>query len=313
MSFPPLLVIAGPTGVGKSAIAITVARVVGAEVVGADSMQVYRGMNIGTGKVRPAEMEGVPHHMIDVWEPEARGSAGRFAREARAAIATIHGRGSLPILCGGTGLYVRAAIDGLAEGAGRDRRIEAQIEVRLAAEGVEPLHAELARLDPMAAGRIPATDRFRLVRALGVCLATGRPFSEIQRETTHAVGYRIRYLCLTRPRAQLYARINSRVEQMFRDGLVAEVRALAPRLGPTARGAIGYRECLALLAGELGEVETISAIQRASRRYAKRQLTWFRAVAGVRFIDLEAAGAMEAILAAARRPPTGAPPPPSTS
>jgi len=296
----PLLVIAGPTGVGKSAVAVAVARAVGGEVVGADSMQVYRHMDIGTGKIRSAEMDGVPHHMIDVWEVEERGSAGRFLGEARAAIAAIHGRGRLPILCGGTGLYIRAVVDGLAEGAGRDRAVEVQLEARLAAEGAEVLHAELARLDPVAAARIPASDRFRLVRALGVCLATGRSFTELQGEATHPADYRTVYLCLTRPRAQLYGRIDARVEAMFRDGLVAEVRALASRLGPTARGAIGYRECLALLAGELDEVEAIAAIQRASRRYAKRQLTWFRAVVGVRFIDLEEVGAMEAILAAAR-------------
>ncbi len=300
MPGPPLLVIAGPTGVGKSSVAVAVAQAVGGEVVGADSMQVYRGMDIGTGKIREAEMEGVPHHMIDVWEPEARGSAGRFLGEARAAIGAVHGRCCLPILCGGTGLYIRAVVDGLAEGAARDRAIELQLEARLAAEGAEALHRELARLDPAAAGRIPASDRFRLIRALGVCLATGRPFTELQGKGTRAAGYRTAYLCLTRPRAELYARINARVEQMFRDGLVAEVRGLAPRLGPTARGAIGYRECLALLAGELTEGSAIAAVQAASRRYAKRQLTWFRGVAGVRFVDLAEPGAMAEVLTVAR-------------
>ncbi|NCO58800.1 MAG: tRNA (adenosine(37)-N6)-dimethylallyltransferase MiaA [Nitrospirae bacterium CG18_big_fil_WC_8_21_14_2_50_70_55] len=295
----PLLVIAGPTGVGKSAVAVAVARAVGGEVVGADSMQVYRGMDIGTGKLRPEERGGVPHHMLDVWEVEERGSAGRFLREARAAIAAIHRRGRLPILCGGTGLYLRAVVDGLAEGTGRDPGVEARIEQRLARVGAEPLHAELARLDPAAAGRIPATDRFRLVRALGVCLATGRPFTAVQAEATRGGGYRTCYLCLTWPRPALYARIDARVEQMFRAGLVAEVAGLAARLGPTARLAIGYRECLALLAGELDEAAAKVAIQHATRRYAKRQLTWFRAVAGVRFIDLAAAGASEALVAAA--------------
>ena len=129
----PLLVIAGPTGVGKSAIAVAVAQTVDGEVVGADSMQVYRGMDIGTGKVRRDEMHGVPHHMIDVWEPEEPGSAGRFLREARAVIAAVHGRGHLPILCGGTGLYIRAVIDGLAAGTGRDPAVEDMLEERLCA------------------------------------------------------------------------------------------------------------------------------------------------------------------------------------
>lgn len=300
MDTPPLLVIAGPTGVGKSLVAVAVAAAVGGEVVGADSMQLYRGMDIGTGKIRATEMGGVPHHMIDVWEVEERGSAGRFLGEARAAIGAIHGRGRLPILCGGTGLYIRAVIDGLAEGAGRDRGIELALEGRLAAEGAESLHAELARLDPAAAGRIPASDHFRLVRALGVCLATGRPFTELQGEATHAAGYGTAYLCLTRPRAELYTRINARVEAMFRDGLVAEVRGLAPRLGPTAAAAIGYRETLRLLAGALTEAEVITAIQHASRRYAKRQLTWFRAVRGVHLVDLAKPGTMDEILATAR-------------
>ena len=296
----PLLVIAGPTGVGKSSVAVEVARAVGGEVVGADSMQVYRGMDIGTGKLRRDEMGGVPHHMIDVWQPQERGSAGRFLGEARAAIGAIHGRGRLPLLCGGTGLYIRAVVEGLAAGAERDRPIEVQLEGRLATAGAAVLHAELTELDPAAAARIPASDHFRLLRALGVCLATGRPFTELQGGATHPGGYRTIYLCLTRPRAHLYDRINARVEAMFRDGLVAEVAGLAPRLGPTATGAIGYRECLRLLAGEMDEAEAIASIQAASRRYAKRQLTWFRAVAGVRFIDLEEAGAMDEVLAAAR-------------
>lgn len=292
--------IAGPTGVGKSSVAVAVAAAVGGEVVGADSMQLYRGMDIGTGKLLPAEMAGIPHHMIDVWEVEERGSAGRFLGEARAAIGAVHGRGRLPILCGGTGLYIRAVIDGLAEGAGRDRALELLLEGRLAAEGAEALLVELARLDPVAAGRIPASDHFRLIRALGVCLATGRPLTELQGKATRAADYRTVYLCLTRPRAELYARINGRVEAMFRDGLVAEVRGLASRLGPTAAAAIGYRETLRLFAGALTEAEAIAAIQHASRRYAKRQLTWFRAVRGVRFVDLAKPGAMEEILATAR-------------
>ncbi len=300
MPMRPLLVIAGPTGVGKSALAVVVARAVGGEVVGADSMQVYRGMDIGTGKILPAEMGGVAHHMIDVWEPEERGSAGRFGREARAAIAAIHARGRLPILCGGTGLYIRAVVEGLVEGTARDPEVEARLAQRLAREGAEALHAELAERDPEAAARIPARDHFRLLRALGVCLATGRPFTALQAEATRPPDYATTYLCLTRPRAHLYARIDARVEKMFRDGLVAEVKRLAPRLGPTAREAIGYRESLQLLAGECTEAEAIAATQAASRRYAKRQLTWFRAVAGVRFIDLEEGGAEEALLACAR-------------
>jgi tRNA dimethylallyltransferase len=283
----PLVVIAGPTGVGKSAIAVAVARAVGGEVVGADSMQVYRGMDIGTGKLRTAEMAGIPHHMIDVWRPEERGSAGRYLAEARAAIVAIHHRGHLPILCGGTGLYLRAVLDGLAEGTARDPEMEEGLEERLGAEGAAALHAELAQVDPPAAERIAPGDGFRIVRALGVFLATGMPFSLIQEEATIAGGYRVAYVLLNRPRAALYRRIDRRVAEMFAAGFVDEVRGLAPRLGPTARPAIGYRECLKHLAGETDLPATVAAVKQATRRYAKRQLTWFRAVPDAIAVDVE--------------------------
>ena len=298
----PLLVIAGPTGVGKSAIAVAVAQTVDGEVVGADSMQVYRGMDIGTGKVRRDEMHGVPHHMIDVWEPEEPGSAGRFLREARAVIAAVHGRGHLPILCGGTGLYIRAVIDGLAAGTGRDPAVEDMLEERLCAAGSVPLHAELARVDPEAADRIAPGDGFRIVRALGVFLATGIPFSRHQEEATVAADYRTLYVWLDRPRAELYRRIDARVAAMFAVGLVDEVRALAPRLGPTACAAIGYRECLQHLAGEIDLPTAIGTVQHATRRYAKRQLTWFRAVPGATVVEVagDAGAAVETITDLAR-------------
>lgn len=282
-----LLVIAGPTGVGKSAIAVAVARRAGGEVVGADSMQVYRGMDIGTGKLDGSEMGGVPHHMIDVWQPEERGSAGRYLGQARAAIAAIHGRRHLPILCGGTGLYIRAVLDGLAEGTARDPALEEELEERLRHEGPAVLHAQLAAVDPPVAERIAPGDGFRIVRALGVFLATGTPFSEIQAEATIAADYDVAYVLLTRPRTALYRRIDRRVEEMFAAGLVDEVRGLAPRLGPTARAAIGYRECLQHLAGAIDLPATVAAVQTATRRYAKRQLTWFRAVPDAIEVDVE--------------------------
>jgi tRNA dimethylallyltransferase len=283
----PLLVIAGPTGVGKSAIAVAVARAVGGEVVGADSMQVYRGMDIGTGKLRVDEMGGVEHHMIDVWDAMERGSAGRYLREARAAVAAIHGRGHLPILCGGTGLYIRSVLDGLAEGTARDPEIEQRLEERLGAEGAAALHRELAEIDPLAAERIAPGDGFRIIRALGVYFTTGMPFSRVQEEATTAGGYDVVYVVLNRPRAALYRRIDRRVAEMFAAGFVDEVRRLAPRLGPTARAAIGYRECLQHLAGEIDLAATAVAVQAATRRYAKRQLTWFRAVPDAIELDVE--------------------------
>ncbi len=277
----PLLVLAGPTGAGKSAVAVAVARTFGGEVVGADSMQVYRGMDIGTGKLPPEEMSGVPHHMIDVWEPEVHGSAGRYLREARAVIAAVHGRGNLPVLCGGTGLYIRAVLDGLAQGAGRDAVVDEALAERLRAEGPAPLHAELKQADPEAAARIAPNDGFRIIRALGAFLATGVPFSHYQEATTVAGDYRTVYVCVHRPRTELYSRIDARVAEMFAAGFVEEVRRLAPRLGPTARAAIGYRECLQHLGGEMDLATTVAAVQLATRRYAKRQITWFRSVSAV--------------------------------
>lgn len=294
----PLLVLAGPTGVGKSAVAVAVAQALRGEVVGADSMQVYRGMDVGTGKLPPEEMGGVPHQMIDVWEPEDPGSAGRYLREARAAIVAVHGRGNLPVLCGGTGLYIRAVIDGLAEGAGRDPAVEEGLAARLRADGPAPLHVELTQVDPAAAARIAPNDGFRIIRALGVFRATGTPFSHHQEAATVAGDYRAVYVRLHRPRSELYGRIDARVAAMFAAGFVEEVRRLAPRLGPTARAAIGYRECLQHLAGEMDLATTVAAVQQATRRYAKRQLTWFRAVSGASEVTIagESGGAVERIV-----------------
>jgi len=243
-------------------------------------------------------MGGVPHHMIDVWEPEAPGSAGRYLREARAVIAAVHGRGNLPVLCGGTGLYIRAVIDGLAEGAGRDPTVEEGLAARLRADGPVPLHAALTQVDPEAAARIAPNDGFRIIRALGVFLATGMPFSHHQEAATVAGDYRTIYVRLHRPRSELYSRIDARVVAMFAAGFVEEVRRLVPRLGPTARAAIGYRECLQHLAGEMDLATTVAAVQHATRRYAKRQLTWFRSVSGASEVTLagESGGAVQGIV-----------------
>lgn len=275
----PLLVIVGPTASGKSLLAVDLARSVDGAIVSADSQQVYRGMDIGTGKLRLADRGGVPHHLIDVVDPDDTMTAARFVALADAAIAGIvRDRPGRPIIvAGGTGLYVRALLYGLFAGPGADSALRARLE----AEGAPALHARLAAVDPESAARIHPTDLRRLVRAVEVFELTGRPISEHQRE--HDVRrapprYAARWLGLAPSRPELAARIEARVDGMFADGLVDEVRGLAARypLDLRAFDAIGYREIRELLRGNLDVATARVQIKAATRQYARRQLGWFR-------------------------------------
>lgn len=282
---PVVLAVVGPTAVGKTAVALSLARRWNAEIVGADASQVYRGLDIGTGKVTAAEAAGVPHHLIDVCPPELAFDAGRYARLADAALADIHARGRKAILCGGTGLYLRALVQGLSEAPPVAPAIRHELQARLASGEGPALHAELARLDPEAAARIQPADHQRLERALGVALTTGRPLSDWHRAQV-AAGPRhdVRFLGLTAPREVLRARIAERVQAMFAAGLVAEVAALlAAGLPPESQSlkALGYRDAAAVAMGTLGERVAIARTTDATRQYAKRQLTWFRAQPGI--------------------------------
>ena len=292
---PRLVVVVGPTGAGKTGLAIELAERAGGEVISADSQQVYVGMDIGTGKATPAERARVRHHLIDVVRPDAEMTAARFVELADAAIADVTARGKTAVVCGGTGLYVRALLLGLFAGPGRDPDLRARLD---AEADVDALHARLASIDPELAARVDRNDRKRIVRALEVWELTGVPMSEHQRRHDHRAAtprYPARLIGLAPPRDALYRRIDQRVDEMIAAGLVDEVRALRDAgYQPPLRSqqAIGYAELHETFAGRLTLDRAIELIKRNSRRYARRQISWYRpdpAVAwaeGPRAVDL---------------------------
>ncbi|MDR5696536.1 MAG: tRNA (adenosine(37)-N6)-dimethylallyltransferase MiaA [Armatimonadota bacterium] len=290
---PRILVVVGPTAVGKSAAAVELAERIGGEIVCADSRTVYCGMDIGTAKPTPQMRERVTHHLLDVADPRELFTVRDFQRMARAAIDAIRARGRTPVLVGGTGLYVRAVVDGLdipevpPDWALR-RRWEAEERVN---PGV--LYRRLQVLDPVAASRIPPSNVRRVIRALEVCHHTGRPASH---QWGRAPDPEAVQVGLTMDRATLYRRIDGRVDEQIRAGLVDEVRALLgagvdPAL-PAMQG-LGYKEIVAHLRGEVGLDDAIRALRRNTRRYAKRQLTWFRADPRIRWIAVDGLDASE--------------------
>ncbi len=285
---PPVVVVTGPTASGKTALAVELAKRFGGEIVNADSMQVYRYMDIGTAKPSVEVRASIPHHLIDVVDPDDPMSAGRYAGLARQAAREVQARGRPVILCGGTGLYARAFAGGLVAEVESDGRVRAELELR----ETDDLYAELRAADPASAERIRPADRVRIVRALEVWLLGGRSMSE--QHACHRFSDRpfaVTWLGLDVEREQLGRRIAERVDRMFRDGLVEEVRGLyRSGYGPDLRclQSIGYREVGLHLADRMTEAETRVAITHATRRYAKRQRTWFRAEPGLEWIDAEA-------------------------
>lgn len=295
-----LIVVCGPTASGKTALSIGLAKAFSGEVVSADSMQIYRGMDIGTAKPTAAEMEGVPHHMLDVAEPGESYSVSRYAREAAACVDDILRRGKQPIVCGGTGLY----IDGLLRGTefqpcGVDLGLREALEEQWQQAGPAAMMARLAQADPESAARLHINDKRRILRALEVYLATGETITA-HNLRTQAVPPRYAAVQLglcTEPRAILYGRIDRRVDQMLDQGLAQEVRRLQQegRLVGTAAQAIGYKEMLDYLAGRVPLEQAAELIRQKSRNYAKRQLTWFRRKQEIRWITYnrpEMAGAI---------------------
>lgn len=278
MSKPPLILLIGPTAVGKTEIAIRLAETMDGEIVSADSRLFYRGMDIGTAKPTPAERARVPHHLIDVAEPDETWSLAQFQREARRVIADIHARGKLPFLVGGTGQYVRAVTEGWSPPEVKpDERLRSELEKLKADQGIYWLHDRLKLLDPEAAAKIDARNARRTIRALEVILSTGRRFSE-QRGQAES-PYRLIAVGLTRPREELYARVDARIESMFAAGFVDEVRRLlekgySPEL-PSMSG-IGYRECVGVVKGKLTEEQAKVQIRRATRVFVRRQANWFK-------------------------------------
>ena len=299
---PRVVAIVGPTGTGKTELACAVARETGAEIISADSMQVYRGLDIGTAKPSAPLRAEIPHHGLDLVAPDEPMSAGRWAAHAREAAAAIAARGRPILLVGGTGLYARAFAGGLIAGAGSDERVRAQLEAR----SNEDLRAELEAADAAAAARIPPADRVRTVRALEVLRLAARPISDAHAQ--HRFGdrpFELVWLGLAVERDALVARLRTRVEAMFAQGLVAELAGLhaagyAPDLRPLR--SIGYREAGLLLAGQIDEARAIELAWIATRRYAKRQRTWFRAEPELDWIDADdPKRARERVLAAISR------------
>ena len=275
---PVLLTIAGPTAVGKTALCVALAQQLRTEIVSADSRQFFRELSIGTAKPTPAEMQGIPHHFIDSHSIAEDYSAGRFATDCQVLLATLFQRYPLVILTGGSGLYVQAVTDGLDELPSVPPATRAQLLAELAAHGLPPLVAELAATDPVAHARIDRHNPQRVVRALEITRATGRPFSSFHSAgpPPENPGFRNVKVVLTRERDDLYQRINQRVEHMLAAGLLDEVRSLLPYRHHHALQTVGYQEIFGYLDDAYNWAEAVRLLQRNTRRYAKRQLTWLR-------------------------------------
>jgi tRNA dimethylallyltransferase len=295
---PGLLVLTGPTASGKTAAAVQLAEHFGGELVGADSVQVYRGFDIGSSKPRASELHGIAHHLLDVREASQPLDAAEFARLADAAIADARARGKLPIVVGGSGLWLRALLRGLVAAPAVDAELRARLEAEALRDGTARLHARLSQIDAQAAAQIHPNDRVRIVRALEVFEQTGQPLGALR--GAHALGaprYRALRVVLELPADELGRRIEQRTRAMIAEGFVAEVRSLLERYGREARplGAVGYREMVAHVCDGVALDETVRAINRATRIYARRQRTWLRSEPGERWLAspervLEAAG-----------------------
>jgi len=289
---PPLLVLVGPTAVGKTALSLKLAKALGAEIISGDSMQVYRGMDIGTAKLRPDEMEGVPHHLIDIREPEYPFSASEFQSLCTEAIEDIHNRGQLPFIVGGTGLYVESVCYGFRfQDIGADEAYRTEMRAYAAEKGALALHGKLAEVDPVTAAKLHPNDEGRIIRALEVYKLTGKPLSEAQSQSRgdeKKSPYRLCLIGLTMEREELYGRIDKRVDLMLKEGLVEEVRGLldrgVPRSAVSMRG-LGYKEIAAYLEGESSYEEAVTILKRDTRHFAKRQLSWFRHMQGLEWVE----------------------------
>jgi len=276
---PLLVVVLGPTASGKTALSLVLAERFHGEIINCDSVALYHDFEIGTAKPSAEERARAPHHLLDVADPTQHVTAGEYARQARAVLADIKARERLPIVVGGTGLYLRALLDGLFAGPERSEDLRDRLRERAKSREAEYLHRVLERLDPTAASKIHAHDTPKLIRAIEVCLASRRQMTDMWKEGRDPLrGFRILRLGLNPDREALYARINERARRMFDAGLVEETERLLAKYGGTAwpLGSLGYRQAVQLLRGTLTRDAAIAAAQQAHRNYAKRQMTWFR-------------------------------------
>ena len=292
-----MLLIVGPTGVGKTEVALALADRLDAEIVSADSMQVYRYMDIGTAKPTPAQRRQCPHHLLDVADPDEEFNVALFRETALKAVEDVWSRGRNVLVAGGTGLYVKALTRGLFAGPPRDAALRAELARVISEHGVGYLFDRLKRVDPQAAERIHPRDRVRIVRALEVFHGTGRPLSQWQRE--HGFGdrpFEVLGVGLERPRPELYELIDRRCEGMMAEGLLDESQSLLDRgYAPGLRSmqGVGYRQAVQCLMGGMSRAEALSSMQQATRRLAKRQLTWFRAQPSLRWVHPDRVDAIE--------------------
>jgi tRNA dimethylallyltransferase len=296
-SRPPVVAVVGPTATGKTALAVTLAHRIGGEVVNADSMQLYRGMDIGTAKPHPAERDGVPHHLLDVWHVRQAASVAEYRQLARAEIDRLRESGTVPLLVGGSGLYIRAVLDEL-DFPGTDAALRARLEEELSAVGPAALHERLAGLDPAAAAAVLPSNGRRIVRALEVIELTGGPFrAQLPEPRPH---YPAVVIGLDREPAELDERVSVRVDRMWAAGFVEEVAALAAdglREGPTASRALGYAQVLAQFDGELTAEEARERTVSTTRRFVRRQRSWFRRDATISWFDAGRPGLADAVSA----------------
>ena len=281
MSGRRLIAIAGPTASGKTALAIELCKRTSGEVVSCDSMMVYRGMDIGTAKPTIDEMQGIPHHMIDVADPDENYSAARYRDDARRVIDEIAARGHVPIMCGGTGLYIDAVTRDMSFAqTPADDKLRTRLEDELKARGAHAMHEQLEKVDPATAARLHENDTRRVLRALEIYYSTGVPMSQsAERAGENRELYDLTLIALNMPRDRLYSRINLRVDEMCQRGLFEEVSALLAgglARGTTAMQALGYKEMAQALSGEITREEAISNLKQRTRNYAKRQLSWLR-------------------------------------
>ena len=285
---PLLVVVLGPTASGKTALSLDLARRFDGEIVNCDSVAMYRDFEIGTAKPTRTERAEVPHHLVDFVDPRSDVSAGEYARQARLTVAEIAGRAHLPIVSGGTGLYLRAMLEGLFAGPQRSEGLRDRLRRRAGIRGGNYLHRVLGRLDAAAAERIHANDIPKVIRAIEVSLAARRPMTELWEQGREPLtGFRVVRIGLNPERDALYAHINNRAAKMFDDGLIAETESLLAKYGDEARplSSLGYKQAVQFLRGELDRDAALRAAQQAHRNYAKRQMTWFRRESEVIWID----------------------------